>query len=126
MVWSSSWGTDEAQIESVYGDIRNDVAGQQVPDGQGGMRPMTQEEMEAERTALATVRDKQTRQEELLRGERRRIGRHGQATMELEKKRDSLRQRSEHVDRSRAALLKLRDGDRILRHRGGVAIVDLR
>ncbi|MGB5735412.1 MAG: annexin, partial [Thiohalocapsa sp.] len=42
------WGTDEAQIESVYSDIRNDVAGQQVPDGQGGMRPMTQEEMEAE------------------------------------------------------------------------------
>ncbi len=42
------WGTDEAQIESVYGDIRNDVSGQQVPDGQGGMRPMTQAEMEAE------------------------------------------------------------------------------
>jgi hypothetical protein len=42
------WGTDEAQIESVYGDIRNDVAGQQVPDGRGGMRPMTQDEMEAE------------------------------------------------------------------------------
>ncbi len=42
------WGTDEEQIESVYGDIRNDVAGQQVRDGQGGMRPMDQEEMEAE------------------------------------------------------------------------------
>ena len=42
------WGTDEAQIESVYGDIRSDVAGEQVPDGKGGMRPMTQEEMEAE------------------------------------------------------------------------------
>jgi hypothetical protein len=41
-------GTDEAQIESVYSDIRGDVASQQVPDGKGGMRPMTQEEMEAE------------------------------------------------------------------------------
>ena len=41
-------GTDEAQVESVYGDIRNDVAGEQAPDGKGGMRPLTQEEMEAE------------------------------------------------------------------------------
>ncbi len=42
------WGTDEAQIEGVYGGIRNDVAGQQVPGDDGKMRPMTAEEMEAE------------------------------------------------------------------------------
>lgn len=44
------WGTDEAQIEGVYADVRNDVSTQQVPDEQGGMRPMTQAEMEAEVT----------------------------------------------------------------------------
>jgi hypothetical protein len=42
------WGTDEGKIEGVYSDIRNDVAAEQVPDGKGGMRPMTQAEMEAE------------------------------------------------------------------------------
>lgn len=44
----TGWGTDEAAIESVYSDIRADVARDQVPDGRGGLRPMTQEEMEAE------------------------------------------------------------------------------
>ncbi len=41
-------GTDEAQIEGVYADIRNDVAAMQVPDGNGKMRPLKAEEMEAE------------------------------------------------------------------------------
>ena len=38
------WGTDEAAIEGVYADIRNDVAGMTGPDG----APLTQEQMEAE------------------------------------------------------------------------------
>ncbi|MCX7289003.1 MAG: annexin, partial [Rhodobacterales bacterium] len=41
-------GTDEGQIEGVYADIRNDVAGKQIEGEDGKMRPLTAEEMEAE------------------------------------------------------------------------------
>lgn len=41
-------GTDEAQIDSVYADIRNDVASQQIKGEDGKMRPMTSEELEKE------------------------------------------------------------------------------
>ncbi|MFZ5961659.1 hypothetical protein ACOXXX_01795 [Thalassococcus sp. BH17M4-6] len=42
------WGTDEKKIEDTYAAIRADAAKKQVPDGKGGMRPLTAQELEEE------------------------------------------------------------------------------